>query len=103
MGIDKFNPSTKEPEDESLARETGEKEEEVYDEEGREKLVDNDELSPREAAFMEGAEEKGELGVCANCDKPLEQDDKSHIKEKKYGKEIKWFCSDKCVEDFDKK
>lgn len=39
----------------------GEKEEEtVYDEEGREELVDGDEVSPEEAGFMKGYEEADE-------------------------------------------
>ena len=103
MAIDKFSPGTDEPEDESLERETGGKEEEPYDEEGREKLVEDDEISPREEAFMEGAEEKGELGACANCGNPLDQDDRSKVVEKKIKGEIKWFCCDACVEEFEKK
>ena len=39
----------------------GEKEEEtVYDEEGREELVDSGEMSPEEAGFMQGYEEADE-------------------------------------------
>ncbi len=98
-----MNPSTEEPEDKSLEMETGEKEADVYEKEGREKLVEDGEISPTEEAFMEGAKMDGEQGVCAHCGKPLEQDDKSHIKEKEVGGQIKWFCSDKCVEEFEKK
>ena len=39
--------------------ESGEKDEEVYDDEGREKLVEDGELDTREEAFMEGAEGGG--------------------------------------------
>lgn len=102
MALNKFKPSTKEPEDKSLEMETGEKEAEVYDEAGREKLMEDDEISPDEEAFMEGAEEKGELGTCVQCGKPLDQDDRSKIKEKEYDGEIKWFCSDKCIKKFEK-
>ena len=38
--------------------ETGEREEEPYDEEGREKLVEDDEMTPEEEGFMEGTEGK---------------------------------------------
>ena len=45
------------PEDENKE----EKEEEtVYDEEGREELVDGDEVSPEEAGFMKGYEDADE-------------------------------------------
>jgi len=37
----------------------GEDDEDVYNEEGREKLEEDDEISPREQAFMEGAEGGG--------------------------------------------
>jgi len=37
-----------------------EKEENVYDEEGREELVDSGEISPEEAGFMQGYEKADE-------------------------------------------
>ena len=37
-----------------LKMESGEKEETVYDETGREQLVEDGEISPEEAGFMEG-------------------------------------------------
>ena len=37
-----------------------EKEENVYDEEGREELVDSGEMSPEEAGFMQGYEKADE-------------------------------------------
>ncbi len=36
-----------------------EHDENVYDEEGQEELVDNDEISPEEEAFMRGYDEAG--------------------------------------------
>jgi len=40
-----------------MAKEDGKKEDSVYDEEGREKLVEEGEMSPEEAGFMKGYEE----------------------------------------------
>jgi hypothetical protein len=42
--------------------EHGEKNEDVYTEEGREKLVEDGEISPEEEGFMEGANASGQLG-----------------------------------------
>jgi len=40
-----------------MAKEEEKKEDSVYDEEGREKLVEEGEMSPEEAGFMKGYEE----------------------------------------------
>ena len=40
-----------------MAEEEGKKDDSVYDEEGREKLVEEGEMSPEEAGFMKGYEE----------------------------------------------
>ncbi|MBD3309703.1 hypothetical protein GF351_00635 [Candidatus Woesearchaeota archaeon] len=77
--------------------EEGEKEEDVYSEEGREKLVEDDEIEPAEEGFMEGAEEKGEMAKCENCGKILDTDDKSSIVERELDGEKHWFCSEKCA------
>jgi len=42
-----------------MAKEGEKKEDSVYDEEGREKLVEEGEMSPEEAGFMKGYEESG--------------------------------------------
>jgi len=75
-----------------------EKDEEVYSEEGREKLLEDDEISAEEEAFMQGAEGKGHSGTCAQCGKVLEQDNKEHIIEKEIDGEKVLFCSDECAE-----
>ena len=51
--------------------EHGEKNEDVYTEEGREKLVEDDEISPEEEGFMEGASGAGQLGKDALTGEPL--------------------------------
>jgi hypothetical protein len=81
--------------------EAGEKEETVYDETGREKLVEDAEISPEEAGFMEGAEDDGEQGKCANCGAAL-LDAEGTVETKVEGKTI-WFCSSKCLESYKEK
>ena len=51
--------------------ESGEKNEDVYSEEGREKLVEDGEISPEEEGFMKGAENLGQLGKDALTGEPL--------------------------------
>ncbi|MBN1644941.1 ATP-dependent DNA helicase [Candidatus Woesearchaeota archaeon] len=74
----------------------GAKDADTTTEEGREDLLENDEISPEEEAFAEGAEEKGELGVCAYCGKPLSQD-QTEIVEREINGEKVWFCCDECA------
>ena len=51
-----------EPTDEEKDQEmeTGEKEEEPYDEEGRDNLVDDDEMTPAEEGYSQGYEQAGQ-------------------------------------------
>ncbi len=49
----------------------GERNEDVYTEEGRENLVEDDEISPEEEGFMEGANASGQLGKDALTGEPL--------------------------------
>ena len=84
-------------EEEALEMELGEKEEDVYDETGREKLTEDAEIEPREEGFAEGYEERGELSKCANCRTPLSE---SSTIEREINGELVWFCSDKCVEEY---
>ena len=67
-----------------------------YTEEGREELVEKGEIKPWEEGFSEGAEQKGELGTCAHCGKPLSQKE-SEVVEREIDGEKVWFCSDKCA------
>ncbi|MFQ5475190.1 MAG: hypothetical protein ACE5DM_05105 [Candidatus Nanoarchaeia archaeon] len=78
-----------------LEMETGDAEEDVYTEEGREQLVEDDEISTAEEGFMEGAEGLGQQGKCAVCGAILTED---NTVERKVDGELKWFCSDKCSE-----
>lgn len=58
-------------EEKTLEMEHGEKDEDVYTEEGREKLVEDGEISPEEEGFMEGAAQAGQLGKDALTGEPL--------------------------------
>lgn len=81
--------------------ESGEKEETVYDDAGREKLMEDDEISPEEEGFMEGAEDDGEQGKCANCGKEL-LDPENTYETKIDGKQY-FFCSEHCLEKYREK
>ncbi len=81
--------------------EEGEKEETVYDETGREKLVEDAEISPEEAGFMEGAEDDGEQGKCQNCGAALLDAEDTY--ETKIDGKAYWFCSEHCLQKFEEK
>lgn len=84
------------PEEEELEMESGEKEADVYTEEGREELAENDELEPFEEGFMEGEEKGGKDAKCASCGKVLSQN-KTKVIEREIDGEICFFCSEKCA------
>lgn len=73
-------------------------EKDIYEEEGREDELENDEISPGEEGFMEGAHDGGQGAKCRKCGKILLND----LTEKKIDGEIYRFCSDKCAEDYKK-
>lgn len=81
--------------------EMGEKNEDVYSEEGREKLLEDAEIDAEEEGFMEGAEGRGQLAKCDNCHKVL-GDDPENTVEREFDGEMHLFCSDKCAEEFSK-
>ncbi len=58
------------------AMEHGDEDEDIYSEEGRDKLEEDDELSPEEEGFMEGASQAGQLGKDALTGEPLMDVDK---------------------------
>jgi len=76
-----------------------EEKDDVYSEEGREDLVDDDEISPGEEGFMEGANGYGQGAKCRKCGKVLDDD----FIETEIDDEIYRFCSDECAEKYMKK
>ncbi len=87
-------------EDAELKIHIGDKEADVYTEEGREELtVDEGELAPWEEGFSEGAEGRGKEGNCAHCGKVLgDREEKAkNVIEREYRGELMLFCSEKCA------
>jgi YHS domain-containing protein len=99
--VDKAEEDIPEEEEdtEELKIREGEKDMDVYEEPGREQAAEEDGISPREEAFLEGEEKKTEEGVCEECSKVL-SDDSAEVVEEKVGEQIHFFCSDKCAEKF---
>lgn len=62
-------------EEHELAMEHGDEDEDIYTEEGRKKLEEDDELAPWEEGVMEGASGLGQLGKDALTGKPLMDSD----------------------------
>ncbi|MBT3416525.1 hypothetical protein HON86_01685 [Candidatus Woesearchaeota archaeon] len=71
----------------------------VYGTEAREELTANDEIDADEEGFMQGYESDANAAYCDNCKKVLE---KAHL-EKEIDSDIYTFCSDECVEEFERK
>ncbi len=85
------------PGEDSIADEA----EDIYDEEDLEELTEEeDAIEPWEQGFMKGAKNDGQSAKCANCGKALVR---KQTVEKEYDEESKWFCCEKCVEEYDKK
>ena len=81
----------------------GEKEADVYTEEGREKLEEDDTLNPREEGFMEGEEMLGEDAVCAQCGKVLGEDiEREKIIAREVAGKREFFCSNRCADAYEK-
>ncbi len=81
--------------------ESGEKEENIYKDSGREVMADEDEITDVEEGFMKGYEEDEKSALCQNCKKVLE--DEESIVEIDYKGDTYRFCSEDCAEKFTKK
>ena len=81
--------------------EEGKKAENVYSEEGREKLVEDGEIEPHEDGFMEGAEGRGQKNCCAECGVNLGEEETKVI-EREFDGDTKWFCSEEHAENYAK-
>lgn len=82
---------------EEIEGEEGEKD--IYSEEGREDLVEDDEIEPWEQGFMQGAEGGGQGAKCRKCGKPLID---KEIVEKEIDDENYRFCCEECAKKFEK-
>jgi len=75
---------------------TGERNVDVYSEEGRQELIEDEgEIQPWEEGFAKGAVGAGQYGVCEHCGKPL--GDRGEVIERRIDDEIKFFCSEECA------
>lgn len=70
----------------------------IYEEKGREEELEDDEISPEEEGFMEGAHDGGQDAKCRKCGKLLLR----NIVEKEIKGEIYRFCSNKCAQSYKK-
>jgi len=81
--------------------EHGEKDEDVYSQEGREQLEDDGEIEPWEEGFMEGASAAGQLGKDALTGEPLM--DVEDVVEAEIDGKIYRFVSEENAEKFREK
>lgn len=89
------------PEEQEPAVEPSASGEDIYDEDDREELLDDDEIEPWEEGFMLGAEGGGQDAKCRTCGKVLKGPE--DIIEKKIKGHILRFCSDLCADAFEEK
>jgi hypothetical protein len=75
-----------------------EHDEDVYEEEGREDLVDDDEITPEEEGMMEGYDKDIKEAKCAGCGKALI--DEETVVETEYKDNVYRFCSEKCAKAY---
>lgn len=78
--------------------EEGEHEGDIYDEEGREKLEEADEITEVEEGFVEGFEGGERQAKCAECGVILVDED--FVEEELDGKHYR-FCSEECASAFE--
>jgi len=79
--------------------ETGDADEDIYTDAGREIAEEDDAITDVEAGVMEGFEEDEAAVKCANCKKILEED----FIEEELGGELLRFCSEQCARDYENK
>ena len=72
----------------------------IYDEEGREELISEDEIQNAEEGFVEGFEHGEHEAKCAQCDKILD-DYSEKIIEEEINEEYYRFCSEECANLFE--
>ena len=71
----------------------------VYESEGRENLVEDDEMSAEEEGFLQGAEGLGQDAKCRKCGKVLME--AKDVIEKEINGEMMRFCSDECEQQYE--
>lgn len=79
--------------------ETEELEEDLTTAEGREVAMEADEIDDVEEGFMKGYEQGEKMAKCALCKKPIYDE----AIEKDFDDETYRFCSQHCLDEFEKK
>ena len=92
------NLSKRSPVDSDPDFEEGDHEDDIYDEEGRDKLEESDEITELEEGFVEGFEEGEHEAKCAQCSKVLIGED--FVEEELDGHHYR-FCSGECALAFE--
>lgn len=75
-------------------------EEDIYSEESREGMMEDDELSAEEGGFMEGFEGGSKAVTCAHCKKIIIDPDDAI--EREFDDRMLLFCSEQCYQGFRK-
>ena len=76
----------------------GDKDADVYSEEGLEEEMEHNEIAPWEQGFMEGELLGGTMGECHYCGSPINEDN-DEIFEKKVDGTRRLFCSKDCMDN----
>ena len=76
-------------------------ERDIYSEEGREDLVEDDAIEPWEEGFMRGAAGLGQEAKCRNCGDILTRNDS--VVESEIEGELMKFCSEDCAKEYQEK
>jgi len=79
--------------------ESGRKDDDVYSEEGREELVEEDAITDQEEGFVKGYEQEEKIAFCNECGKVLV--DENFI-EMEVEDSVLRFCSRECAEEYTK-
>lgn len=74
------------------------KDRDVYDEETRNQLEEDAEITPQEEGFMEGYDEGAKSSNCPKCRTVIVE--KENVVEREIDGEHYMFCSEKCAESF---
>ncbi|MCX6798848.1 MAG: hypothetical protein NTW59_01995 [Candidatus Diapherotrites archaeon] len=97
--VDKKEKEEPLKETEEHERELEKEEDDIYDKEEREEQMEEDEISPGEAGFVEGYEDT-EIEECGACKGELDLD---NAVEREIDGKTYIFCSKKCAETFEKR
>jgi hypothetical protein len=81
--------------------EMGDKEEDIYSDEGREELIDEeDEITDVDEGFMKGYDEEEKTAECTNCGALLINE---NIVEEEIDDRMYRFCSSECATEYESK